>query len=71
MRVLSSFSLVRLFVNLWTVDCQAPRSVAISRQEHWSGYLFPSPGDLPDPGIKPVSPFSLALAGGFLTTSAT
>ena len=69
MRVLSSFSLVRLFVNLWTVDCQAPRSVAISRQEHWSGYLFPSPGDLPDPGIKPESPVSPALQVGSLPLS--
>ena len=51
--------------------CQAPLSMGISRQEYWSGLPFPSPGDLPDPGIKPVSPFSLALAGGFLTTSAT
>ena len=38
------------------------------RQEYWSGLPFPSPGDLPDLGIKPASP---ALAGGFLTTSAT
>ena len=37
------------------------------RQEHWSGLLFPSPGDLPDPGIEPASP---ALAGGFFTAQA-
>ena len=45
--------------------------MGFSRQEHWSGLLFPSPGDLPDPGMKPVSLTSLALAGGFFTTSAT
>ena len=38
----------------WTVARQAPLSVGFSRQEHWSGLLFPSPGDLPDPGIKPA-----------------
>ena len=51
----------------WTVACQ-PLSVEFSRQEYWSGLSFPSPGDLPDPGIKPTSP---ALAGGFFTSSAT
>jgi len=39
-----------------------------SRQEYWSGLLCPPPGDLPDPGIKPMSPASPALAGGFFTT---
>ena len=39
------------------------------RQEHWSGLPLPIPGDLPDPGIEPVSFVSLALAGGFFTTS--
>ena len=39
-----------------------------SNQEYWSGLSFPSPGDLPDPGIKHVSPVSPALAGGFFTT---
>ena len=42
-----------------------------SRQEYWSGLLCPPPGDLPDPGIEPVSPISPALAGRFFTTSAT
>ena len=37
----------------WTVACQAPLSVRFFRQEYWSGLPFPSPGDLPDPGIKP------------------
>ena len=40
----------------WTVARQAPLSVELSRQEHWSGLPFPAPGDLPDPGIKPISP---------------
>ena len=55
------------------VDCspQAPLSMGSSSQEYWSGLPFPPPGDLPDPGIKPVSPTSLALAAGFFTTSAT
>ena len=40
----------------WTVAHQAPLSIWFSRQEHWSGLPFPSPGDLPDPGIEPRSP---------------
>ena len=40
----------------WTVACQAPLSVGFSRQEYWRGLSFPSPGDLPDPGIEPRSP---------------
>ena len=51
-----SLSHVRLFVTLWTVAHQAPLSMAFSRQEYWSGLPFPSPGDLPDPGIEPWSP---------------
>ena len=43
-------------VNPWTVARQAPLSMGFSRQEYWSGLPFPSPGDLPLPGIKPVSP---------------
>ena len=39
----------------WTITHQAPLSVEFSRQEYWSGLLFPSPGDLPDPGIEPRS----------------
>ena len=45
----------QLFGTRWTVACQAPLSMGFSRQEHWSGLPFPSPGDLPDPGIKPRS----------------
>ena len=51
-----SLSRVRLFVTPWTVAYQAPPSMGSSRQECWSGLPFPSPGDLPDPGIKPGSP---------------
>ena len=47
---------VRLFGTLWTVAYQASPSMGFSRQEYWSGLPFPSPGDLPDPGIKPGSP---------------
>ena len=47
---------VRLFVTPWTVAYQAPPSMGFSRQEYWSGLPFPSPGDLPDPGIEPRSP---------------
>ena len=49
-------SRVRLFATPWTVAHQAPSSMGFSRQEYWSGLPFPSPGDLPDPGIKPTSP---------------
>ena len=56
---------VQLFVTPWTVAYQAPLSMEFSRQENWSGVPFPSPGDLPDPGIKPTFLMSPALAGGF------
>ena len=48
----------------WTAACKAPPEMEFSRQEYWSGLLFPSSGDLPDPGIKPTSP---ARGGGFFT----
>ena len=51
-----SLSRVRLFATPWTVAYQAPLSMGFSRQGYWSGLPFPSPGDLPDPGIKPRSP---------------
>ena len=51
-----SLSRVRLFVIPWTVAYQAPSSMGFSRQEYWSGLPFPSPGDLPNPGIEPRSP---------------
>ena len=49
-------SRIRLFVTLWTVARQAPFSMAFPRQEPWNGLSFPSPRDLPNPGIKPASP---------------
>ena len=52
---MKSLSRVQLFVTPWTVAYQAPLSMGFSRQECWSGLPFPSPGDLPDPGIKPGS----------------
>ena len=51
-----SVSRVQLFVTPWTVAYQAPLSMGFSRQEHWSGLSFPSPGDLPYPRIEPRSP---------------
>ena len=50
-----SHSHVQLFVTPWTVAHQAPLPMEFSRQEYWSGVLFPTPGDLPDPVIEPVS----------------
>ena len=47
---------IRLFATPWTVAYQALLSMGFSRQEYWSGLPFPSPGDFPDPGIKPGSP---------------
>ena len=63
--VVQSLSHVRLFATPWTRAHQAPLSMGFSKQEYWSGLPFPSPRDLPDPGIKSASP---ALAGGFFTT---
>ena len=59
--VLSCFSCVQLFATPWTVACQAPLSMGFSRQEYWSGLPCPFPGDLPNPGIKPMSLTSPAL----------
>ena len=52
-------------VTPWTVAHQASLSMEFPRQEYWSGLPFSAPGDLPDPGIEPVSLLSPALAGGF------
>ena len=49
-------SRVRLFATPWTLAYQVPLSMGFSRQQYWSGLPFPSPGDLPDPGIEPRSP---------------
>ena len=51
-----SHSVVWLFVTPWTIAHQAPLSMELSRQEYWSRVPFPSPGDLPNPGIEPASP---------------
>ena len=53
---LFSLSLIQLFVTPWSAAHQAPPSMGFSRQEYWSGWPFPSPGDLPNPGIEPRSP---------------
>ena len=70
MCVLSHFSSVWLFATLWIVACQA-QFIRFSRQEYWNGLPYPVPGDLPDPGIKPVSLTSPALSDRFFTTSIT
>ena len=58
----------QLFATPWTVAHQAPLSMGLLQREHWSRLLFPSPGDLPNPGIEPTSLVSPALAGRFFTT---
>ena len=75
MRILRMFCMhmcilnrVQLFETSWTIALKAPLCMKFFRQEYWSELPFPSPGDLPSPGIKPRSPSSPALAGGFFTT---
>ena len=63
--------IVQFFAALWTVACQVPLSMKFSRQYYWSGLPFPTPGDLPDLGIKTWSLASPTLAGRFFTTGAT
>ena len=67
----SCFSCFRLFATLQTIARQAPLSLGCSRQEHWSGFPFPPPRDLPELGLKPASLTSPAWAGRFFTTSTT
>ena len=55
-------------VTPWTIAHQAPLFIEFPRQEYWRGLPFPSLGNLPDPGIQPMSPASPALVGGFFTT---
>ena len=62
---LSRYVVSNSFTTWRTIARQAPLSVGFPRQEYWSGFPFPSPRHLPDPGIKLTSP---ALAGGFFTT---
>ena len=73
-----SLSRVRLFVTPWTVAYHSPQSMELSRQEYWSGLPFPSPGDLPHPGIEPGSPAfqadaltSVPLLGSYLKKTKT
>ena len=61
------FSCAQLFAIPWTVAHQTPLSMEFFRQDYWSRLPFPTPGDLPNPGIKPLSLASSALAGRFFT----
>ena len=63
--LLFSHQVISDFATPWTVAHQAPLFMGFHRQKYWRGLSFPSPGDLPDPRIKPVSP---TLAGRFFTT---
>ena len=65
MASVKSLSRVQLFATPWDVTCQAPLSMGFSRQEYWSGLPFPSPGDLPDPGMEPA--FSCTEDGAQIT----
>ena len=67
--VLSRFSRVQLFATPWTVAHQAPLSVGFPRQEYWSGYPCPLPGDVPDPGIELTVPEAPALQADSLQLS--
>ena len=62
LRVSESLSRVCLLATQWTVAEQAPLSMGFSRQEYWGGLPFPSPGDLPGPGMEPGSPASQAVS---------
>ena len=64
--VLNCFHCVQLFATPQTVARQAPLSMELTRQEYWGALPFPSPGDLPDPGIEPKSLVFPAYAGGNL-----
>ena len=66
-----SLSHLQLFGTPWTVNHQAPLSMEFSRQGYWSRSPFPTPGGLPNPGVKPMSLVSPALAGRFFTTAPT
>ena len=59
--MLSHFSCILLFVAPWTAAHQAPLSMGFSRQEYWNGSPCPPPGDIPHPGIEPMTPVSPAL----------
>ena len=59
---------IQLFAAPWTAAHQAPLSMEFSRQEYWSGLPFPSPEDLPNPGIEPASPCISCTSRQFFTT---
>ena len=65
------FSCAQLCATLWTVACQASLSMEFPRQEYWSGLPCAPLGDLPGPGIEPLTLESLTLASKFFTTSGT
>ena len=65
----SALRLVLLFAALRAVACQAPLSMGFSMKEDWSGWPFPPPGGLSDPGIKTAAPASPGLTGRFFTTA--
>ena len=69
--MLSYFSHVQFFVTPWMVAHQVPLFSRFSRQGYWSGLSCPPPGDLPNPGIKPMSLIFFALTGRFFTTGTT
>ena len=62
------YTYVQCFLTPWAVSHQPPLSMRFFRQEYWSGLPFPTPGDLPDPGMEPMCLVSPALAGKFFTT---
>ena len=64
--VAQSFQLYPTLFNPWTVACQAPLSMQFSRQKYWNGLPCPPPGDLPDSGIKTVSPAAPSLWADYL-----
>ena len=68
MCLLSHFSRVQLSVTPWIVAHQAPLSMAFPREGYQSGLPFSPPGDVPDPGIEPVSPMAPTLSAKFFTT---
>ena len=69
--ILSHFSCVRFFVTPWIIIHQALLFMGLSKQEYWQGLPCPPPRDPSDPGVKPMSLMSPALAGGFPNTSTT
>ena len=70
-QMLSCLALSNSSATPWIVAHLAPLSMELFRQEYWSGFPFPSAGDLPDPGSKPASLVSPALAGTLFSTTAT